>query len=135
LTKFKRRPSNRSRRRNSRSGSGEAASGHACAAFLWDPANECLASAASAGEIATKYRIGKFPHGGRIIEQWEDRIAEDGFLELPITARHARKAGSLPGEHRDPFDRMMAAQALLESVPVVSADTAIADLGAERVWK
>lgn len=102
--------------------------------LLRDPGNECLVSAASAWEIATKYRIGKFPHGGRIVEQWEDRIAEDGLLELSMTARHARKAGTLPGEHRDPFDRMLAAQGVLESLPVVSADRAISDLGAERLW-
>lgn len=102
--------------------------------LLRDPANECLVSAASGWEIATKHRIGKFPQGGRVIEQWEERMAEDGFRELPITTRHALKAGALPGEHRDPFDRMLAAQGLLESVPVVSADIAVADLGAERLW-
>lgn len=102
--------------------------------LLRDPGNECLVSAASGWEIATKHRIGKFPQGARIIEQWEERIAEDRFLELPVTARHALKAGALPGEHRDPFDRMLAAQGLLESVPVVSADRALADLGAERLW-
>ncbi len=103
--------------------------------LLQDPANECFVSAASGWEIATKHRIGKFPQGGRIIEQWEERIEEDGFLELSITSRHALKAGALPGEHRDPFDRMLAAQSLLESVPVVSADTALAELGAERLWE
>ena len=103
--------------------------------LLRDPGNECLVSAASGWEIATKHRIGKFPEGGRIVEQWEERMAEDGFRELPVTTRHALKAGAILGEHRDPFDRMLAAQGVLESVPVVSADTAVADLGAERLWK
>lgn len=103
--------------------------------LLRDPGNQCLVSAASGWEIATKYRIGKFPEGARIIEQWEERLQEDGFLELPMSARHALKAGSLPGPHRDPFDRMLAAQGQLESVPVVSADAAVSDLGAERLWK
>jgi len=102
--------------------------------LLRDPGNECLVSAASGWEIATKHRIGKFPEGGRIVEQWEERMAEDGFRELPVTTRHALKAGAILGEHRDPFDRMLAAQGVLESVPVVSADTAVADLGAERLW-
>jgi PIN domain nuclease of toxin-antitoxin system len=66
---------------------------------------------------------------------FRERIEEDGFLELSITSRHALKAGALRGEHRDPFDRMLASQSLLESVPVVSADTALAELGAERLWK
>ena len=61
--------------------------------------------------------------------------AEDGFRELPVTTRHALKAGSLPGEHRAPFDRTLAAQGVLESVPVVSAHPAVSDLGAERPWK
>ncbi|TVQ26521.1 MAG: type II toxin-antitoxin system VapC family toxin [Spirochaetaceae bacterium] len=103
--------------------------------LLRDPGNQCLVSAASGWEIATKYRIGKFPEGARIIEQWEERLQEDGFLELPMSARHALKAGSLPGPHRDPFDRMLAAQGQLEFVPVVSSDAAVSDLGAERLWK
>lgn len=103
--------------------------------LLQDPGNECLVSAASGWEIATKHRIGKFPQGGRTIDQWEERIEEDDFLEPPITTRHALKAGSLPGDYRDPFDRMLAAQSLLESVPVVSADAALAELGSERIWE
>ena len=59
----------------------------------------------------------------------------DGFVELPITACHAMKAGSLPGPHRDPFDRLLAAQGQLESLPVVSADAALSDLGVERLWR
>ena len=102
--------------------------------LLRDPANQCFVSAASGWEIATKHRIGKFPGGARIIEQWEERLGEDGFLELPISAAHALKAGSLPGPHRDPFDRMLAAQGQLESLAVVSGDTAVSDLGAERLW-
>ena len=89
--------------------------------LLRDPGNECLVSAASGWEIAAKHRIGKFPQAGRIIEQWDERIAEDGFRELPFTTRHALKAGALPGEHRDPFDRILAARRMLESVPVVQS--------------
>ncbi|TVR29610.1 MAG: hypothetical protein EA404_14430 [Spirochaetaceae bacterium] len=62
-------------------------------------------------------------------------MQDDGFVELPITARHALKAGSLPGPHRDPFDRMLAAQGQLELLPVVSADAALSNLGAERLWR
>ncbi len=103
--------------------------------LLRDPANTFLVSAASAWEIATKHRIGKFPDGGRIAQQWNERIAIDRFAELPILCGHALRAGSLPGDHRDPFDRMIAAQSILEEVPVMSADDQISALGAERVWE
>ncbi len=103
-------------------------------ALLRDPENTVFVSAASAWEIATKYRIGKYPAGGRIIGEWEERMAPDGFVELAISARHALRAGSLPGEHRDPFDRMIVAQSLLEGIPVASSDPALSALGAERFW-
>ena len=103
--------------------------------LIRDPANTIRVSAASAWEIATKHRIGKFPDGGRIVQQWEERIASDRFSELPMFARHALRAGSLPGDHRDPFDRMIAAQSILEGLLVVSIDEQISALGAERVWQ
>lgn len=104
-------------------------------ALLRDPRNEILVSAASAWEIATKHRIGKLPAGGRIIAQWTERLAPDRFQELPISAAQALRAGSLPGGHRDPFDRMLAAQSLLEGLPLASADPALSALGAERIWE
>jgi PIN domain nuclease of toxin-antitoxin system len=103
--------------------------------LLRDPANTIHVSAASAWEIATKHRIGKFPDGGRIVQQWEERIASDRFSELPMTCRHALRAGSLPGDHRDPFDRMIAAQGIVEGLLVVSIDERISALGAERAWE
>lgn len=103
--------------------------------LLRDPANTIHVSAASAWEIATKHRIGKFPDGGRILQQWEERIVTDRFSELPMTCRHGLRAGSLPGDHRDPFDRMVAAQGILEGLPVVSIDEKISALGAQRVWE
>lgn len=99
-----------------------------------DPAVEIIVSAASAWEIATKYRIGTLPAGGRIIAQWEERLQRDRFTQLAISASHALKAGSMPGAHRDPFDRVLAAQSLLEGVPCASGDEALELLGAERVW-
>jgi PIN domain nuclease of toxin-antitoxin system len=91
-------------------------------------------SAASAWEIATKYRIGKFQQGGRIISQWSERLSADGFLALPILDAHALRAGTLPGEHRDPFDRMIAAQSILEQLPVMTSDLEIQNLGAQIIW-
>lgn len=103
-------------------------------ALIRDPDNRFLVSAASAWEVATKVRIGKYPEGQSAIDTWERRLAEDGFETLPITARHALKAGALPGEHRDPFDRMIAAQSLLSDLGVISCDQAIAGLGASTIW-
>jgi PIN domain nuclease of toxin-antitoxin system len=103
-------------------------------ALLRDPENGVFVSAASAWEIATKYRIGKYPPGGRIVEEWSTRIRVDRFQELPISSNHALRAGRLPGTHPDPFDRMLAAQGLLEDLPVLSTDPAISGLGAARIW-
>ncbi len=102
--------------------------------LLKDPQNQFFVSSASAWEVATKYRIGKYPEGRLVIVEWEKRLDEDGFKELPIGFSHALKAGSLPGEHRDPFDRMIAAQSMHASIPVITCDPAIAGLGAEVLW-
>jgi PIN domain nuclease of toxin-antitoxin system len=103
-------------------------------ALLRDPANEVRVSAVSAWEVSTKYRIGKFPGAGVVVAEWNERLAADGFKPLDISCSHTLRAGSLPGDHRDPFDRMIAAQSLLEKLPVLSPDSAISALGAERVW-
>ena len=103
-------------------------------ALIRDPGNSVCVSAATAWEIATKQRIGKLPGGGRIIEEWDRRIMVDRFSELAIASRHAFRAGTLPGPHRDPFDRMISAQGILEHLPVVSPDAALESLGVERIW-
>jgi len=104
-------------------------------ALLKDPHTTVMVSAASAWEIATKHRIGKLPSGGTIIAQWDERITTDGFAQLSISSGHALRAGTLPGTHRDPFDRMLAAQSILEATPVVSIDEALSSLGAARIWE
>ena len=100
-----------------------------------DPANAIVVSAASAWEISTKHRIGKLPVGARIVQEWNNRIRNDSFTELPINSVHALRAGTIPSDHCDPFDRMIAAQSILEKLPVASIDQAISDLGAERIWE
>lgn len=91
-------------------------------------------SAATAWEIATKVRIGKLPAARRLAEQFERGLAEEGFRQLAITIEHGSRAGSLKGDHRDPFDRILAAQAIIEELTVVSADARIGRLGAEMLW-
>ena len=78
--------------------------------------------------------MAKYLNGARVISQWSERLIEDGFSELPISCAHALRAGSLPSIHRDPFDRVIAAQAIMESLCVVTPDKAISALGAANAW-
>lgn len=87
-------------------------------------------SAASIWEAEIKAAAGKLVMREDVLEALET----DGFLELPIAARHAREAARLPLLHRDPFDRMIAAQARLERLTVITADGRIADYGADVYW-
>jgi PIN domain nuclease of toxin-antitoxin system len=95
---------------------------------LEDDETRLLVSAASAMEIATKVRIGKLPGGNAVVAGWAERLAEIDAAEIPITPRHALLAGSLDWAHRDPFDRLLAAQSLVENVPLLTADTAMVSL-------
>ena len=103
-------------------------------AIIRDPLNALFVSAASAWEVSTKYRIGKYPGGLAVIEEWSRRLIESRISELPISAAHALRSGILPGNHRDPFDRMIAAQSIIENLPVLSPDSSFAVFGAERLW-
>ena len=102
--------------------------------LLRDPRNPVWISAASAWELAAKFRTGKLPRAGYILAEWHNLLAQDGFRELAVSCRHALRAGSLPGPHRDPFDRMIAAQGLLEGLRVATPDEEIAALGADTIW-
>lgn len=88
-------------------------------------------SAATAWEIATKVRIGKFRISKTLLSDFVEAIEMLGFLPLP---KHGLDAGQLPGAHRDPFDRMLAAQACAEGLALVSCDPAFAQLGIETLW-
>ena len=103
-------------------------------AIIGDPGTSVYISVASAWEIATKYRIGKLPFGERIMSEWGHRMTADRFQEIDFTAQHAFRAGTFRSPHRDPFDRMIAAQSMIERVPVVTPDEQIETLGAERIW-
>lgn len=98
---------------------------------LIDPDNEILFSPVSIYEIEWKTALGKLPTPKRPII---DLCQAQGFLELPISADHAATAARLPPEHRDPWDRLLAAQAMVEQVPLVSCDSHIARLGVATVW-
>ncbi len=99
-----------------------------------DERNEVLVSAASAWEIATKHRLGKLP-GARVVAHDVEAIFTDqGFTGLPISVRDANRAGRLPGPLRDPFDRMLIAQALIHDLLLVSSETAFDRYGVARLW-
>jgi PIN domain nuclease of toxin-antitoxin system len=96
--------------------------------------NEVFVSAASAWEITTKWRLGKLPGAADVAADVAGAVASQVFLPLPITLVHAQLAGQLTTSHRDPFDRMLAAQAVIEGVPIVSNDEAFDLFGVMRLW-
>jgi len=96
---------------------------------LGDADTTIVISAVSGHEIATKYRLGKLPVPARLAEHLDQMIAENGWQPLPLSVAHAQLAGRLPGAHRDPFNRMLAAQALIEDVPLVTNDPAFGAFG------
>lgn len=93
-----------------------------------------LVSAASAWEITTKHRLGKLPGAALAAADLDGLIAAQGFEALAITLPHAAQAGRLAGPHRDPFDRMLIAQALSEQLVLVSNETSFDRYGVRRLW-
>jgi PIN domain nuclease of toxin-antitoxin system len=102
--------------------------------ILANRSNEVYVSAASAWEIATKVRLGKLPGAEQLERDFIDSVQDAGYTLLSITAATALRAGRLPGDHRDPFDRMIAAQALAEDIPVLSNDSQLDSFGITRIW-
>jgi PIN domain nuclease of toxin-antitoxin system len=100
--------------------------------ILSDPTNLCLFSPASHWEIAIKISIGKYNLSGDFENLWRDVLEQ--FNALPIVPRHTAKLISLPFHHKDPFDRLIIAQALTEQVPLVSSDPRFNAYGVERIW-
>ncbi|MGH8478965.1 MAG: type II toxin-antitoxin system VapC family toxin [Gammaproteobacteria bacterium] len=89
---------------------------------LADPDNEAFVSSASAFEIATKYRLGKLPVAAAFVDGLDEHLRREGFKPVAISLPHALAAGRLPGPHKDPFDRLLIAQARLEGFTVVTCD-------------
>lgn len=99
-----------------------------------DVGNRVYVSAASSWEIATKHRIGRLPDAAPLLGKIAEHIAGQGFGALDVTVQHGERAGGLPGPHRDPFDRMLVAQAQSERLAVVSNDAVFDAFGVARVW-
>jgi PIN domain nuclease of toxin-antitoxin system len=99
-----------------------------------DEANAILVSAASAMEVATKFRIGKLAQAALLAQDFENIIAEQGFAELAITVHHARLAGEMNIAHKDPFDRLLIAQAQAEDMVLVSNEALFDGFAVKRLW-
>jgi len=102
--------------------------------MLEAPQRPVYVSAASAFEIATKVRLGKLTVPAAMLNDFAYVVEADGFRLLDVDAASAIRAGQLAGAHRDPFDRLIAAQALSIEAPVVTNDSAFAALGVAVVW-
>ena len=96
--------------------------------------SDVFISAASAWEITTKFRIGKLPEAELVASNVLSSIEAEGFSPLAISVHHAQRAGSFGGTHTDPFDRLLAAQAMLENLTLVSNDRAFEQYAIERLW-
>ena len=104
-------------------------------AIIADERNVILVSAASAWEIATKVRLGKLPGAEMLEREFLEIMNRAGYTLLPIDVESALRAGRLIREHRDPFDRMIASQALANDIPILSTDSRLDAFGARRIWQ
>jgi PIN domain nuclease of toxin-antitoxin system len=96
--------------------------------------NQVLVSVVSPWEMAIKVGLGKWPDAEKFLNDFESAIATEGFSLLPITVHHVRTAGLNKSTHRDPFDRLLAAQAAIEGLTLVSGDPQMQSLGAAVLW-
>ena len=109
--------------------------GAASREIVSDRATEIVVSSASAWEIATKHRIGKLPRADALIGGYRRHLDRLGATRLPISEDHSLLSGGLEWAHRDPFDRMLAAQAMIESMTLVTNDESFEGLGGvRRCW-
>jgi len=103
-------------------------------ALIGDVGNDFLISAAVAWEIAIKHGKGRLDLPAPPLSYLPDRIAHYGYEPLPITIAHALRVATLPNHHSDPFDRLLIAQAQVEGLPILSADSRLARYNVEVIW-
>ena len=99
-----------------------------------DNGNEVFVSAASAWEITTKHRLGKLSRVAAIVADLDAAIVDQSFIGLPVSVRHGQVGGALPGPHRDPFDRMLIAQATADNLVLVSNEQISDAYDVGRLW-
>jgi PIN domain nuclease of toxin-antitoxin system len=103
-------------------------------AIIENPENDRIVSSASAWEIATKFRIGKLPQAESVVRDYAAHLATLRARELPMTSQHALAAGLWQTAHRDPFDRVLAAQSLIEGLALITNDAAMGQFGIKTLW-
>lgn len=103
-------------------------------ALLRDPDQRILVSSASAWEIAAKHRLGRLAAAAPLVHDFSGWVSRAGFGELAIQSAHAITAGAWSVEHRDPFDRMLAAQSRIEHSALITRDRAFENFGIETLW-
>lgn len=103
-------------------------------AIIEDPQNTLVVSSASAWELAIKYQLGRIPEARSVIEGFSNHLRVLEALELAISSAHAIKAGSFHASHRDPFDRVLAAQSLIEGIPLISKDPLLKSFDVSLIW-
>lgn len=101
--------------------------------FLTDKSNSLVISTVVPWELAIKCNAGKLDVRP-VLDRWEEMLEVQCFSELPIDSGHAIRAGLLPRHHRDPFDRMLAAQAQATGWPIISGDPVFDTYGVRRIW-
>jgi PIN domain nuclease of toxin-antitoxin system len=99
-----------------------------------DRNHEVCVSVASAWELAIKVGLGKWPEARHLIENFDAELAAENFALLPISVPHARTAGFLRSPHKDPFDRLLVAQAITEGLVLVTSDAKLPGVGAPVIW-
>lgn len=102
--------------------------------LMEDPANRILVSMASCWEVAIKAGLNKLTLGESSRTYLVNALANTGFELLPITLEHATAVETLPLHHRDPFDRLLIAQAMSENIPILSADVIFDQYPVSRLW-
>ena len=95
---------------------------------------EVMVSAVTAYELGIKFALGRLPVFEALDARFEDACSEQGFELLPVSTAHALAAARLPIVHRDPFDRLLAAQSMVEKIPLVTIDAAFRHFGCKTVW-
>lgn len=108
--------------------------GDAARSTLNDGAETIYLSSVNVWEVANKNRIGKLDAFGNLVRDFDRLVRRDGFRLLDLTSAHAMRAGYLVGAHRDPFDRLLAGQALVEELTILTNDPAIAAFGCKVLW-
>ncbi|MFH1604778.1 MAG: type II toxin-antitoxin system VapC family toxin [Pseudomonadota bacterium] len=103
-------------------------------AAIADPQNQCLLSLASSWEMAIKLSLGKLKLPDGIERFIPEQLAANGFSQLQIDFRHVAKVAALEFHHRDPFDRLLVAQALEGGLPIVTSDPVFTKYGVKRIW-